>query len=96
MLSKTSNIFSLVSSLQISDLTKEEIIGKFINLTKAEKSDNIITVVTIGQAIKDVVHDGRPFNQGQDIILATQKIVAVVERNPSTGKLCVRSFRYEN
>ncbi len=41
---------------QTTDATQEELIGKFINLTKVETPD-LFTVIAVGQAIKDVGPD---------------------------------------
>ena len=51
---------------QTDDLHKEELIGKFINLTKATQPD-IYTVVAVGEAIKDlggatIMNNGTPID----------------------------------
>lgn len=122
---------------QDTDAKKEEVIGKFVNLTEAGFS-NTITIIAIAQAIKDVGDgvtiskdldgDGTvgsasevvcgydingdgdasdtgisetvsvcafaTYDQYADEILAEQKILAIVYRNPSTGKWTILRYEY--
>lgn len=73
---------------QDNDAKQEELIGKFINLTKAEAS-NEYTVIAVGQAIKDVngvpKSDGTTssygvYETGIDQILSSQKILAIIKK----------------
>ena len=83
---------------------KKKIIGKMINLTTAGTSNNI-TLIAVAQVIKDVgggiVIDGeaRNFDEyapGVDPILAEQKILVTLIRNPITFKWQVKKLRYLN
>ena len=89
---------------QTNDASQEEIIGKMINLTTAGTSNNI-TLIAVAQVIKDVgggiVIDGeaRNFDEyapGVDPILAEQKILVTLIRNPITFKWQVKKLRYLN
>jgi hypothetical protein len=92
---------------QTTDATQEEIIGKSINLTTAFHQ-NLYTVIVVAQSIKDVgirgsattvnvngvaCQTGR-YDIGGDEILATQKILAIVKRNPATGKFYIMEYEY--
>ncbi len=78
---------------QNSDARQEEIIGKFINLTKAFNTTNIFNVIVVAQAIKDHGTVGA-YESGVDNILATQKIIASIQRDPSTNKLRVIKYQF--
>jgi hypothetical protein len=78
---------------QESDALQEEIIGKFINLTKAFNNTNIFNVIVVAQAIKDNGTAGK-YETGIDLILATQKIIASIQRDPSTNKLRVIKYQF--
>lgn len=79
---------------QVNDAQQEEIIGKFINLTKVETPD-LYTIIAIGQAIKDVGNDTGiiinkngvdvtvkkgEFDINGDEIVASQKIFGLIKR----------------
>lgn len=83
---------------QENDAKQEEIIGKFINLTKTE-TPNIYTIIAVGQAIKDVKgsmfdKNGNQlqspsslgnYEQNVDEILSSQKIFAHIKRKINSG-----------
>ena len=88
------------------DAQQEELIGKFINLTK-EETPNLYTVIAVGQVIKDVGgvtitdKDGNQtpttygkFDIGADQILSSQKILAIIKRNPTTNKFYISRMIY--
>ncbi|MCF7791088.1 MAG: hypothetical protein K9L78_00195 [Victivallales bacterium] len=89
---------------QNTDRTKEEIIGKFINLTKASQP-NLYTIIAIGEPIKDiggvtVNKTGNPistslyrFDIGGDEILGTYKIMATVQYDAAANEITI--FRYQ-
>jgi hypothetical protein len=121
---------------QATDAAKEEIIGKFINLTKAAAPEDTIVIIVLAQTIKDVGDsvvirkdiDGNGiigtadentanvdfngngdktdyipeiitcqygvYNQFADEILAEQKVMAIVYRNPVTGKWRTVKYKY--
>ena len=106
----------LFSSVQTTDATQEEIIGKFINLTKAVNS-NIFTVIVVAQSIKDVGggitikkdlnQDGEisvnetfenvqygDYDQYADEILATQKIMATIQKKEDSNSFRILKFEY--
>lgn len=100
---------------QTNDAKKEELVGKFINLTKATEA-NLFTIVAIGQAIKDIGGvtiykdlngDGDTNDAGEQIstargrfdinadeIIATQKIMATVQRSSSGDTFRIQKFQY--
>ncbi|HBC88042.1 MAG TPA: hypothetical protein DCZ94_13920 [Lentisphaeria bacterium] len=136
---KVSKLSDGTEATQTKNATKEEIIGKFINLTKATSIDDTIVIIALAQAIKDV-GDGKTiskdldangtigsadeatatvkydingdgditdtisetfsncqygtYNQYADEILAEQKVLAVVSRNPVSGKWKIIKFMY--
>lgn len=87
--------------VQTTDSTREELIGKFINLTEASPG-NVYYIIAVGQAIKDVkgapVSGGtakyQEYVQGVDLVLATQKILAVVRRDPITNEFKIIKLEY--
>jgi hypothetical protein len=88
---------------QTNDAKQEEIIGKFINLTKASHP-NIYTIIAVGESIKDiggitvdkagtlVVTGKGEFNIDGDDILASYKILVIVEHDPVTNKITILRF----
>ncbi len=85
---------------QENDAQQEEVIGKFINLTKALQP-NEYTIIVIAQSIQDIggvtVNDvecqtGR-YDEGGDLILATQKVLVVVRWDEDSKKF--RILRYQ-
>ena len=90
------------------DATQEEIIGKFINLTQAQGSSNELTVIVIAQKIDDIGVPGTTdtvevdgvdcmtgrYDLGGDKILATQKIMSAVIKNPDTHTFKIKKFEY--
>ncbi len=84
-------LFNADSNIQTTDSTREELIGKFINLAEASPS-NIYYIIAVGQAIKDVkggqsgTAEYLQYTDGVDQVLATQKILAVVKRDPVTNE----------
>lgn len=100
---------------QTNDAKKEELVGKFINLTKATEA-NLFTIIAVGQAIKDVggvtVYkdlngDGDASDAGEQIqtvtgrfdinadeIMATQKIMATVQRSTTGDTFRIQKFEY--
>ena len=106
------DLFS-TTQVQITDAAQEEIIGKFINLTKATSTANSYTVIVVAQTIKDIGgatlnadtnNDGTvdkqvstttgTYDEDGDQILATQKILAIVQRNPLTNKFWISYLLY--
>ena len=89
------------------DATKEEIIGKFINLTKAESPEEY-TVIAVGEAIRDIggtrfdmygtalstPTDMGTYDLNSDEILASQKILAIIKRNFTTKKFYIERMMY--
>ncbi len=91
------------------DATKEEFIGKFINLTKAESPEEY-TVIAVGEAIRDIggtrfdrygkslstPTDTSVYDPNADEILASQKILAIIKRDFTTSpsKFYVKRFIY--
>ena len=92
---------------QTNDAAQEEIIGKFINLTTAGTSNNL-TLITVAQTIKDVgdvtvTKNGTPiptefnrYDENADAILAEQKILVILVRDPITFKWQIKKLRYIN
>ena len=93
------------SAEQTNDALKEEIIGKFINLTKADNkifNTDLMTVLIYAQSVKDIggkeikgisTRKGR-FDKGADLILSTTKALTTLSRNPATGKWEIDRFEY--
>ncbi|HJO92044.1 MAG TPA: hypothetical protein QF753_01480 [Victivallales bacterium] len=95
--------------IQNSDAKQEEIIGKFINLTKASQG-NLFTVIAIGETIKDfgdvtinsIKTKKGHFDLGADKILSSQKIFAIIKKNTNidkktnTYKFSILEFKYIN
>ena len=83
---------------QNNDAMQEEIIGKFINLTEAKNNGSEFTLVVMAQTIDDI--DGiknakiGTYEPGIDKVTATQKMMAKVYRNPVTGDVKIKSFKY--
>ena len=88
------------------DASQEELIGKFINLTTAGTSNNL-TLIAVAQTIKDVgggvtvTKNGTSiptefdrYNKGADTILAEQKILVILIRDPITFKWEVKKLKY--
>lgn len=88
------NLQNGIYGTQVNDAQQEEIIGKFINLTKVETPD-LYTIIAIGQAIKDFGNDaGIKINKnGMDVtikkgvfdingdeVVASQKIFGLIKR----------------
>ena len=94
---------SFNSTYQKNDAGKEEIIGKFINLSTALRQlPDEFQVIVVAQAIKDLgelngaeCQTGK-YDIGKDTILATQKILATVRRNPVNDKFYIIDFEYIN
>ncbi|MCP4180029.1 MAG: hypothetical protein GY756_19885 [bacterium] len=88
---------------QDNDAKQEEIIGKFINLTKASQG-NLFTVIALGETIKDIGEvtinnietDKGRFDLGADKILSSQKIFAIIKKDPKTNKFSILEFKYIN
>ncbi len=100
---------------QTNDAKKEELIGKFINLTKASEA-NLFTIIAVGQAIKDIGGvtlykdlngDGDTNDDGEQIqtaagrfdinadeIIATQKIMATVQKSSSGDTFRIQKLQY--
>lgn len=104
------------------DAMQEELVGKFINLTKASQSANSYVVIVVAQAIKDLGHplgsngfnfynsDGNKdgifsdvfnakvgtYDSDADIVLSTQKLVAVIKRKPATNRFWIDLMYYVN
>ncbi|HBM15162.1 MAG TPA: hypothetical protein DD381_02270 [Lentisphaeria bacterium] len=82
---------------QVNDRTQEEVIGKFINLTDASPG-NVFYVIAIGEAIKDVGFGNSTnfevFDSNADMILATQKIYAIIQRNPIDNSFKIIRLQY--
>lgn len=135
---KVAKLWNGTEAAQTTDATKEEIIGKFINLTKAAAPEDTIVIIAMAQAIKDIggaviinkdingnnkidntivseSATGIDFNKNgiktdsfyesiscqygvydefADEILAEQKVMAIVYRNPVTGKWKVMKYKY--
>ena len=99
------NTLDAVNLAQTTDAKQEEIIGKFINLTKASQP-NLYTIITVGEFIKDigeitvnkkgtsVTTTLGVFDIGGDEILGTCKIMATVQYDPVTGKMTVLRFQF--
>lgn len=92
--------------LRTTDTQQEELIGKFINLTKAESPNNY-TIIAVGEAIRDLggvtiyTPDGQTittikgqFNPNADEILASQKIMALIQLDPVTKKFTTLRMIY--
>ncbi len=84
---------------QNTDAKKEEIVGKFINLTKATEA-NLFTIVVVAQAIRDVggakgSTTGK-FDQGVDEIMATQKVMATIQRSVIGDTYRIIKYEYIN
>jgi hypothetical protein len=80
---------------QMTDKEQEELIGKFINLTEAkgiDKSDQF-NIIAVAQTIKDLGETGT-FKKDTDQIIGTQKIHAKAYRDPATGAVRIKSFKY--
>jgi len=100
---------------QTNDAKKEELVGKFINLTKSTEA-NLFTIVAVAQTIKDIGgvtiqkdlnEDGDTNDAGEQIvtqigrfdingdeILATQKIMATVQRSTSGDTFRIQKYEY--
>ena len=103
-----SKLYNGTEITQDNDAAQEEIIGKMINLTTAANSNNI-TLIAVAQIIKDIgpniamtknnVTKMLRYNEyvpGYDPILAEQKILIVLIRNPVTFKWQIKKLRYLN
>lgn len=135
---KVSELFNGSEITQSDDALKEEIIGKFINLTKKGTSSDTITIIALAQSIRDIGNgitiykdldqDGTigtadettfeedingdgdtsdtsipetisnctfgTYDQYADEIMAEQKVMATVYRDPTTGKWRIIRFEY--
>jgi hypothetical protein len=88
---------------QNSDAKQEEIIGKFINLTKASQG-NLFVVIALGETIKDIgdvtinniATEIGHFDLTADKVLSSQKIFAVIKKDPKTNKISILKFQYIN
>jgi len=109
------NVSGVGNLQQTNDAKKEELVGKFINLTKSTEA-NLFTVIAVAQAIKDIGGvtvqkdlngDGDTSDPGEQIttqlgrfdingdeILATQKIMASVQRSTSGDTFRIQKFEY--
>ncbi len=82
---------------QATDAAKEEIICKVVNLTSVRQ--NYFTVIMTSQVIQDMISDYRGgkrgvFDSGVDQILAEQRVMAVMSRDPITNEIEVVSYEY--
>jgi hypothetical protein len=85
---------TLGSYSRTTDAKQEELIGKFINLAKAETPDQYI-VIAVGEAIRDVANTGT-YEPNVDEILASQKILAIIKHkfDPTTNQFYVVRMMY--
>jgi hypothetical protein len=77
---------------QTTDATQEEIIGKFINLTKAAYPD-FYTIIVIAQAIKDIGIIGT-YEVGVDEVLATQKVLTTIQWDENEQEFRIVKYEY--
>lgn len=133
---KVSKLWNGTEIAQTSDASREEILGKFINLSKAAAPEDTIVIIALAQTIKDVGRnivirkdiDGNGiigtaneavakvdfngngiktdivpetitcqygvYDQFADEILAEQKVMAIVYRNPVTAKWRIIKYKY--
>ncbi len=99
---KNNNISNWFTSFGNTDALKEEVIGKYINLSTALRQlPDEFNVIVVAQTIKDLggtinnkeCQTGR-YDVGGDLILATQKILATVRRNPVNDKFYITDLEY--
>jgi hypothetical protein len=98
------NTLDVVNLAQTNDAKQEEIIGKFINLSKASQP-NLYTIIAIGESIKDIggitvnkAGDSisttlNKFDIGGDDILGSYKIMATVQHNTTTNEITILRFQ---
>ena len=79
---------------QNNDALMEEIVGKFINLTKAKRA-NLFNIIVVAQAIKDIP-PYETYIDGKDYTLATQKILVTVLWDNETKKFKTLKYKYLN
>ena len=86
---------------QENDAKQEEVVGKFINLTKAV-APNEYTIIVVAQAIKDIggvtinnvaCQTGR-YDEGGDLILATQKILVIARWDEDSKRFRIIRYQY--
>lgn len=81
---------------QTNDRTQEEVIGKFINLTDANPG-NVFYIIAIGESFRDLPNSSGAFlkyEDNSDFILSTQKIFAIVQRNPADNSFSILRIQY--
>ena len=109
VLSNITKFSDILASDQKTDATQEEIIGKFINLTKADSktfNTDSMNVLIFAQSIKDIggktkdlqikginTRKGR-FDEGADLILSTTKALTTLSKNPEKEKWEIDRFEY--
>ena len=73
---------------QNTNAKKEEIVGKFVNLTRATEV-NLFTIIAVAQAIRDIGGVSgsriRVFDHSVDEILATQKLIVTLKKSTTGG-----------
>jgi hypothetical protein len=77
---------------QTTDATQEELVGKFINLTKAAYPD-FYTIIVIAQAIKDIGTIGT-YETGVDEVLATQKVLTTIQWDEQEQEFRIVKYEY--